>query len=59
MKVKEIVARAKELQVKNYSRLKKDELIPAIQRAEGHTDCYQKIADCGQMDCCWRLDCQK
>jgi len=58
MNIKDIRAKAKELKVKNYSRLRKDELIWAIQIAEGHTDCFRKIRDCGQMDCCWRSDCQ-
>ena len=59
MKYKEILQKAKELKVKNYSRMKKADLIAAIQIAEGHTDCYAKIPNCGEMDCCWREDCQK
>jgi hypothetical protein len=56
--VKEIREKAKALKIKNYSRLTKEQLICAIQLAEGNTDCYQKIPGCGQMDCCWRDDCQ-
>lgn len=59
MKYKEIIQKAKDLKVKNYSRLKKTDLIHAIQIAEGNTDCYAKIPGCGQMDCCWREDCQE
>lgn len=58
MTVKETREKARELKVKNYARLPKDELIRAIQTAEGHSECFSKIADCGQMDCCWRVDCQ-
>jgi CMP-N-acetylneuraminic acid synthetase len=58
MTVTEIRKKAKELKVKNYARLAKGELIRAIQQAEGNSDCYEKIGDCGQTDCCWRSDCQ-
>jgi hypothetical protein len=35
------------------------ELIRAIQRAEGNTDCYLTIQvhTCGQTNCCWREEC--
>ena len=58
MKVKEIREKARVLNVKNYSRMRKDELIRSIQLAEGNSDCFKRIPDCGQMDCCWREDCQ-
>ncbi len=58
MTVTEIRGRARDLGVKSYSRLRRDELIWAIQRAEGNVDCYRRIANCGVMDCCWRGDCQ-
>ena len=58
MKVKEIRKIAKELKVKNYSRMRKEELIRAIQIAEGNTDCYKRLAECGEEDCLWRKDCQ-
>ncbi len=58
MKVREIREKARELGVKNYSRLRKEALIRAIQRAEGHNECYQRIQGCGQTDCCWMADCQ-
>ena len=33
-------------------------LIRSIQRAEGHTDCFQKgIVDCDEVDCKWRSFC--
>lgn len=49
---------AKGLKIKNSAKLPEDELIRAIQSAEGNTDCFGKIEDCGQMDCCWRERCQ-
>ena len=58
MTVKDIRDKARTLKVKNYARLPKEQLIRAIQTAEGNVDCYGKIEDCGQMDCCWRADCQ-
>jgi len=59
MNLKEIQAKAKTLAIKNYSRMKKIDLVRAIQIQEGHTDCYGRIRDCGQKDCCWRDDCQE
>ncbi len=58
MTVKEIRAKAKNLQIANTSRLTKSELIRAVQRAEGHQECFLRIAECGQDDCCWWDDCQ-
>lgn len=58
MNVTEIRKRARELKVKNYSRMRKDDLIRAIQLAEGNTDCYKRITNCGETDCLWREDCQ-
>jgi hypothetical protein len=52
-----IKAKAKKLKVKDFSKMKKDELIWAIQKAEEHNDCFKKIPDCCQMDCCFRDDC--
>ena len=59
MTLKEIREKAKGLKIKGTTRLGKDELIPAIQNAEGNSDCWKRIADCGQDDCCWQEDCQE
>uniref|UniRef100_A0A7C5EQ78 Rho termination factor-like N-terminal domain-containing protein n=1 Tax=Desulfobacca acetoxidans TaxID=60893 RepID=A0A7C5EQ78_9BACT len=59
MNLKEIREKAKSLGVKNYSKMKKAELIKAIQQQEGNSPCYQEITDCRQYDCCWMEDCQK
>lgn len=42
-------------------KMKKDELIRAIQRAEGNSDCFGTgiSAHCSQDDCLWREDCLK
>lgn len=45
------------LGVKNCSKLNKGNLIREIQKAEGHSDCFKRIADCGQNDCLFRPDC--
>ncbi len=36
------------------------ELIRAIQRAEGNSDCFatMHVNDCGQEQCLWRIDCK-
>ena len=58
MTIRQARDKAKDLKVKNYAKLSKDQLIWAIQKAEGNTDCYKRIENCWQMDCCWRSDCQ-
>lgn len=58
MKIETIKEIAKANGVANIAKLKKkEELIRAIQLSEGHTDCFQRIPDCMQMDCAWRADC--
>jgi hypothetical protein len=54
--VKEI-AKQRGLPVKN---MKKIDLVRAIQRDEGHFDCYYSLssATCGQSNCLWRDDCK-
>jgi len=39
--------------------MKKDNIIRAIQRAEGNFDCFgtAKAGVCDQADCLWRKDC--
>jgi|OpeIllAssembly_1097287.scaffolds.fasta_scaffold2075741_1 hypothetical protein len=58
MILKEIRDLARQQGVKNYSRLKKAELIRAIQAQEGNSPCYQTITDCREDSCLWRSDCQ-
>ena len=58
MNVREVREVAKGLKIKNYTRLTREELIRAIQCAEGNADCFGKIEECGQADCCWREGCQ-
>jgi len=54
-KIKEI-AKKKGL---NSGKMKKDELIRSIQKAEGNFDCFGTAlsGECSQMDCIWREDC--
>lgn len=59
MTVTEIKAKAKALGVEP-GKMKKAELIHAIQIAEGCTPCYGRSnGDCPWMQCCWRGDCFK
>jgi len=58
MKVMEIRTMARNLGVKNYSRMAKADLIRAVQVAEGNSPCYQQIFDCRVDDCLWREECQ-
>lgn len=58
MTLKEIRVKARGLGVKYYSKMKKDDLIRAVQEKEGNSPCYQNIYDCWEFDCLWRPDCQ-
>lgn len=59
MTVPEIKAKAKVLGI-NPGKMKKVELIHAIQIAEGCTPCYGRSnGECPWMQCCWRSDCFK
>ena len=59
MKVEEIRQRANRLGIATAARIRKADLIRAIQRAEGNRECFG--ADwrlgCDQLGCCWRADC--
>jgi hypothetical protein len=58
MTLKEIREIAKQKGVKA-GKLKKDELVRAIQLAEGNFDCFGTACsgECSQEDCFWRSDC--
>lgn len=57
MTLAQIKTKAKGLGVKP-GKMKKTELIHAIQLAEGNFDCFGKAeGDCDQLACCFRDDC--
>ncbi|MGV1098168.1 Rho termination factor N-terminal domain-containing protein [Thiovibrio sp. JS02] len=57
MNMNEIKAKAKELGIK-VGKMKKADLIRAIQTQEGNSPCYQTDqALCNQESCSWRDDC--
>jgi hypothetical protein len=58
MKMQEIKKMATAMGIKA-NKMKKTELIRAIQSAEGNSPCFQTDASdaCGQKDCCWHDDC--
>jgi len=58
MNITQVKAVAKERGVKP-GKLKKDELIRAIQQAEANPQCFNTgfSQQCGQADCLWRGDC--
>ena len=58
MTLKDIRELARQQGVKNYSKMKKAELIRAVQTQEGNAPCFQAISDCRENDCLWRSDCQ-
>jgi hypothetical protein len=58
MRMAEVKEKAKQLGIKP-GRMRKAELIRAIQKAEGNIPCFQTDVDaCGETGCCWRDDCQ-
>ena len=59
MTMSEIRIKAKALGIDG-SKMKKTELIHAIQKAEGFTACYGRSSgSCPWTQCCWRSDCFK
>jgi hypothetical protein len=60
MKIHDIREIAKKNGVR-VGRMKKTELIRAIQKTEGNDDCFATpyVRECNQMNCLWREDCMK
>lgn len=60
MTVTEIKKIAKEKGI-SAGKMKKQELVQAIQSAEGNIPCFMTDAanDCSEMNCLWRKDCVK
>ena len=58
MKLEKIKEIAKQYEIK-VSKLKKAELVRAIQLAEGNDVCFEvgKASECSQTECLWRTDC--
>jgi len=58
MKLDEIKEIARQHNIKP-GKMKKNELIRAIQQAEGNEQCFDtgKADQCGQESCLWREDC--
>ncbi len=57
MKMLDIKAKAKDLGIRP-GKMKKEELIRAIQEREGNFPCFGSAMEhCSQEDCCWREDC--
>ena len=57
MKMQAVREKAKKLDV-NPGRMKKTDLIRAIQAKEGNPECFQMGKDsCDQTECCWQDDC--
>ncbi|MBV5338852.1 MAG: SAP domain-containing protein [Deltaproteobacteria bacterium] len=58
MKLEEIKGIAKQHNIK-VGKMKKAELVRAIQLAEGNEVCFEsgQASECGQDECLWRSDC--
>lgn len=59
MKLAEVRKIAAQLGLKT-DKMKKAEIIVAIQIEEGNIPCFEtvKAAECGQANCLWRTDCK-
>jgi hypothetical protein len=59
MNMTAIRAQAKAIGVTAPGKMRKGDLIRAIQRQEGNQSCFAAAwsAECQQMDCCWRGEC--
>ena len=59
MKLEEIKNIAKQHNIKP-GKMKKAELVRAVQLAEGNDPCFEtgRAANCGQGECLWRSDCK-
>jgi hypothetical protein len=59
MLLSEIRLRAKEMNLKNTSKLQKGDLIRLIQATEGNPPCFDEPwnTPCHQYDCAWKDDC--
>ena len=59
MKLEDIKQIAKQHDIK-VGKLKKAELVRAIQSAEGNVPCFEtgQASDCGQEECLWKPDCK-
>ncbi|MBM4327858.1 MAG: hypothetical protein FJ118_11920 [Deltaproteobacteria bacterium] len=55
-KIREI---ARSMNISNYSRRRKADLIRIIQQTEGNAPCFQRISGCMEYGCLWRDDCQE
>jgi len=55
---KELTSKASELNLKGVAKLRKSELIHAIQVAEGNSDCFARISNCAVSPCLYRAECQ-
>ncbi len=55
---KELTSKASMLNLKGVAKLRKGELIHAIQIAEGNSDCFARISNCAVSPCLYRAECQ-
>ncbi|OIO68481.1 MAG: hypothetical protein COW19_01050 [Zetaproteobacteria bacterium CG12_big_fil_rev_8_21_14_0_65_55_1124] len=54
---KDLTDLARELGIKNAAKAKKEDLIHAIQTAEGNDACFGRIPNCAVTPCLFRADC--
>ncbi len=59
MKLEEVRQRAANIGLQGINRIKKADLVRAIQQREGNQSCFGASwrEECRELDCCWRDDC--
>jgi hypothetical protein len=58
VKIQALQVMAKKMGINTF-RMKKAEIVRAIQRSENNTDCFStpRVDHCGELLCLWRDDC--
>jgi hypothetical protein len=60
MRLTEVQKKASGLGLKDTWKFSKKDLVRAVQKKEGNSDCFQSgKKSCEQTACCWRTDCIK
>ena len=59
MRLLAIEKKARELGIHDTWKYSKKELVKLIQKTEGNKECFAASlrSKCGQLNCCWRVDC--
>jgi len=58
MRLNDVERKARRLGIKDTWKFSKEQLIKAIQKKEGNSECFRTAKSfCSQSTCCWMEDC--